>query len=163
MHHTFVVGNAYGNEDLKTAIESIDETFRITFLPHQRSKSVYSSHTKNITVFHVEGKNISKTQITKFKSFLQNSGYKLLFSASHTELVGEIEVRFFTINLRSPQLQDIKEMLISKLEKVSGKKLQTYGEVYYFYLTKSQLKSRKLVKKLDDLVFSTMVDVLIFV
>lgn len=161
MHHTLVVGNSFGNRDLTASLESIDETFRVTFLSHERSKAVYSSHAKNVTVFHICGKNVSKNQINKFKIFLESCGYQLLFSASHSELVGEIDTRFFTINLRSNQLNDIKELLISKFENALGRKLQVFGDVYYFHLNKSQIKNKKLVKQLDELFFSRMIDIII--
>ncbi len=160
MHRTFVVGNSFGNHDLTTALDSIDETFRITFLSHQRSKTVHSSRTKNVTVFHVGGKKISKTQINKFEKFLVSCGYQLLFSASHSELIGEIDTRFFTINLGSNQFNDVKDLLISKFENALGRKLQVFGDVYYFHLTKSQIRNKKLVKQLDELFFSRMIDVI---
>ncbi len=144
------------------ADESIDETFRMIFGKGTRSKQTYSTHTKTLTVFRVESKVVDKIKVKQFEKFLTSSGYTKLFSAIYSDKMSELDARFFTIRLYSKNLSDIKDLLISKIEKAIGGKLQVHdNEIYYFHLTKSQIKSRKLVRLVDDLVCLPVIDIVI--
>lgn len=148
---------------LVVANESVDEVFRMSFIDGTRSKRIFATHTnKLLTIFHVEAKTIDQAKVKKIEKFLISSGYTKLFSAVYSDKMSELDARFFTIRLHSKNFSDMKALLISKIEKAIGGKLKVYDdEIYYFHLTKSQIKSRRLVRLIDDLLFNPAIEVII--
>lgn len=144
------------------ADESVDETFRLCFQKGLRPKQVHEAHNSKVTIFRVEAKQIDKTAVKKFENFLVSNGFTKLFSLIYVDKMSELDARFFRIKMYSKNLEDMKELLIAKIEKAIGRKLKVYNsEIYYFHLTKAQLKSRKLVRLVDDLYSFPAIDNLI--
>lgn len=142
--------------------ESVDETFKMIFGKNAKSKRNFSTHLNTITIFHINGKTIDQTKVKKFESFLASSGYTKLHTAMYTEPEWEVDVRFFTVNLNPHHFSDIKDLLISKIETALGAKIKVYkDDIYYFYLTKSQMKSRRLVRLIDELLANPAINIVI--
>lgn len=157
-HYEIVVVDRF----LVVANESVDEVFRMSFIDGTRSKRIFATHTNKLTIFYVEVKKIDPAMVKKFEKFLTSSGYTKLFSAVYSDKMSELDARFFTIRLHSKNFSDMKNLLISKIENALGSKLKVYrDDIYYFHLTKSQIKSRKLVRLLDDLLFNPAIEIII--
>lgn len=157
-HYEVVVADSFQ----RVADESVDEVFRLNFVDGIRSKRVFTTHTNKLTIFYVETKKIDPSTVKKFEKFLALSGYAKLFSAVYSDKMSELDARFFTIRLNPHHFSDMKDLLISKFEKALGTKLKVYrDDIYYFHLTKSQIKSRKLVRLLDDLLFNPAIEIII--
>lgn len=142
--------------------ESIDEVFRMTFADSTRSKRIFATHSNKLMIFYIEAKKIDPYTVKKFEKFLALSGYAKLFSAVYSDKMSELDARFFTIRLHSKNFSDMKDLLISKIETALGSKLKVYrDEIYYFHLTKSQIKSKHLMRLIDDLFFFPAIEVII--
>lgn len=146
------------------ADKTVDETYRQCFPKGASPKQVHEAHRSKITIFRVEAKQIDKAAVKKFENFLVSNGFTKLFSLIYVDTMSELDARFFRIKMYSKNLEDMKELLIAKIEKAIGRKLNLYNsEIYYFHLTKAQLKSRKLVRLVDDLYNFPCIDNLICV
>jgi len=144
------------------ADESTDEILRMNFAKDVRSKRLVITHAHQLIIFSVEAKRIDLNAVKRFENFLRSNGFTKLFSAVYSDKMSDLDARFFTIRLHSKNFSDMKDLLISKIEKAIGGKLKVYhDEIYYFHLTKSQIKSRRLVRLIDDLVFSPAIEIVI--
>jgi hypothetical protein len=146
------------------AMESIDEAFINVFGKCNKSIRSRSTHENIIITFYLDGKNIDRSKIKLFVKFLESNGFIKLYSSlySESEMVDVIDTRFFSFNLNLKHFSDIKDLLVSKIEAALGKKLKVYkDDIYYFDLTKSQIKSRKLVRLIDELLENPAINILI--
>lgn len=158
-HCNIVVASSYLT--VKVADESVDETFRMIFGKNEIYKRTFSTHLNTITVFHINGKTIDQARVKKFESFLTSNGYTKLITTNYSEPAWEVDARFFTINLNPHHFSDMKDLLISKIETALGNKLKVHGDIYYFNLTKTQMKSRKFVRLLDELLANPAIEIII--
>jgi len=143
------------------ADESVNETFRMIFEKNEIHKRTFSTHLNTITLFHINGKTIDQAKVKKFEGFLASNGYFKLHTAMYSDPTWKVDVRFFTINLNPHHFSDIKDLLISKIETALGKKLEVYEDIYYFNLTKAQMKSRRLVRLIDELISNPAIEIVI--
>ena len=146
------------------ATDSVDEEFTSFF--GKCSKSIRSRSTRDNTLvtYFLEGKNIDRSKINKFVKFLESNGFIKLYTSlySESEMMDVIDARFFSFNLNLKHFSDIKDLLISKIETALGKKLMVYkDDIYYFDLSKSQIKSRKKVRLIDELLENPAINILI--
>jgi hypothetical protein len=151
---------------LRVAEESIDEIFRMNFANATRRKRIINTNSYVLNIFEVEFKKIEFQAIKRFENFLKSAGLTKLYSSTYTNF-DDIDVRFFTINLDVKHFADMKEQLTSKIEEALGKKLKRYeglyqSEIYYFQLTKSQIKSRRLIKLIDELLMHPAIKIITY-
>ncbi len=145
------------------ADESLVETFKRLFQSCKRTKRVYKTKANSLTFFSVEAKEINPKSIKKFEDFLKTNGFTKLYSVVTSDIYNEVDARFFTFRLNPKHFQDMKELLISKIEKAIGKKVKVYEDVYYFHLTKSQAMSKALPNLLDELLDPSLVNIVSYV
>lgn len=153
------------DSDRKIADESVDEVFRLTFINDKRSKRSTATTLHKLTIFFVESKKIDSKKVKKFEDFLRLNGFVKLDSIIYTDLTTEVSVCFFTIKLNSQHFSDMRELLISKIETALGSKLKVYGYgcgdvIYYYHLTKTQIKSRRFVWLLNRLLDNPCIEII---
>ncbi len=139
-----------------TVLDSFDENF----IRQAHTLREYEAYPNKLIVFSVKGKNIKPEKILDFEQSLDRAGYIKLY-ATTCDQVTQIDARFFTFDLNLEHFSDMKNLLIKKFEKVLGRKLAVYENIYFLHLSKKEVKAGKLRNTLDIYVTNPAVEIII--
>lgn len=145
------------------ADESVDEIFKQRFPNTQRSKRTFATNRNKLTVFIVRTKKIDPKAVKTFESFLAHEGFVKLYSTVYSDTASDDYAHFFTIKLNLEHFADMKDLFISKLEAVLGKKILVHEDIYYYIVSKTFAKSQKRLDLLDKLTDNPILNTIIVV
>lgn len=137
---------------------AVDQSFHNTFGSAVYFKRLRDVGSVRLTIFSARAEKIAKQDIASFENLLIEDGHTILYSGFMRGESGIVRAYFFNFKIPNGKFDDIRDLLIEKIEEVIGKKVDYHDGLYYFYLSPLQAASKKLVKNLRDILDLSIIE-----